>query len=224
MRTTATRSGTLLLEDEGRHAHRRIAVADVAATISLRHARRLFRVADAATGESRFGTRRPRLQPQDFITSAPIRRQPHHRRHGQRFSIRPGYLMSCSIPENGCAQQWRSTRCRYNPAIRLETWEEPRRGAPRRRPPLASARRLRSRVASLHSSAPAIRRPPYTSLPRGDGMENLFTCAIVALNVDTGKIDVLPDVAARHARLGLGADGRCSSTAISAQRPAQRWC
>ena len=31
--------------------------------------------------------------------------------------------------------------------------------------------------------------PAYTSLPRGDGMANLFTCAIVAVNVDTGKME-----------------------------------
>src|SRR5207342_837699 len=31
--------------------------------------------------------------------------------------------------------------------------------------------------------------PAYTSLPRGDGLANLFTCAIVAINVDTGKME-----------------------------------
>jgi alcohol dehydrogenase (cytochrome c) len=30
--------------------------------------------------------------------------------------------------------------------------------------------------------------PAYTSAPRGEGLENLFTCALVAVNVDTGKM------------------------------------
>jgi alcohol dehydrogenase (cytochrome c) len=30
--------------------------------------------------------------------------------------------------------------------------------------------------------------PAYTSAPRGDGLDNLFTCALVALNVDTGTM------------------------------------
>jgi alcohol dehydrogenase (cytochrome c) len=31
--------------------------------------------------------------------------------------------------------------------------------------------------------------PAYMSLPRGEGLDNLFTCAIVAVNVDTGKME-----------------------------------
>ena len=30
--------------------------------------------------------------------------------------------------------------------------------------------------------------PAYTSAPRGEGLENLFTCALVAIHVDTGKM------------------------------------
>ena len=30
--------------------------------------------------------------------------------------------------------------------------------------------------------------PAYTSAPRGEGLENLYTCALVAINVDTGKM------------------------------------
>jgi alcohol dehydrogenase (cytochrome c) len=30
--------------------------------------------------------------------------------------------------------------------------------------------------------------PAYTSAPRGEGMDNLFTCALVAVNIDTGKM------------------------------------
>src|SRR4029453_17254232 len=31
--------------------------------------------------------------------------------------------------------------------------------------------------------------PAYTSTPRGEGLDNLYTCSIVALNVDTGKME-----------------------------------
>ena len=37
------------------------------------------------------------------------------------------------------------------------------------------------------SSAPAIRRRAYTTGTRGEG-DNLFTCSLVAVNVDTGKM------------------------------------
>ena len=47
--------------------------------------------------------------------------------------------------------------------------------------------------------------PAYTA-GRGEG-DNLFTCSLVAVNVDTGKMAwYFQTVAARHARLGFGAD------------------
>ena len=46
--------------------------------------------------------------------------------------------------------------------------------------------RLRSGDRSSTSSAPATRRPP-TPPGRGEG-DNLFTCSLVAVNVDTGKM------------------------------------
>ncbi len=47
------------------------------------------------------------------------------------------------------------------------------------------ARTIRKRIST--SSAPAIRSPAYTSPSRGEG-DNLYTCSIVAINVDTGKM------------------------------------
>ena len=71
--------------------------------------------------------------------------------------------------------------------------------------------------------------PAYTPAGRGVGV-GLFTCSLVAVNVDTGQDGlVLPDVAARHARLGLGADAdsdrhddRRPSTQARVDRGAQR--
>ena len=71
--------------------------------------------------------------------------------------------------------------------------------------------------------------PAYTPAGRGVGV-GLFTCSLVAVNVDTGQDGVvLPDVAARHARLGLGAnadsdrhDDRRPSTQARVDRRAQR--
>ena len=54
---------------------------------------------------------------------------------------------------------------------------------------------------SLLSSAPAIRSCLHGGPRRGD---NLFTCALIAVNVETGKDGlVFPDLAPRHARLGF---------------------
>ena len=51
--------------------------------------------------------------------------------------------------------------------------------------------------------------PAYTSAPRGEGLDNLYTCALVA-DPRRYRQDglALSDLAARHARLGLGADAR----------------
>ena len=65
--------------------------------------------------------------------------------------------------------------------------------------------------------------PAYTSATRGDG-DNLYTCALVADQRGHRQDGVvLPDLAARHARLGLGADAdpgrrRCSAAARAS------WC
>ena len=48
-------------------------------------------------------------------------------------------------------------------------------------------RRVRSRNPALHHGH-GQSHAAYTSAPRGDGLANLFTCAIVAVHVDTGKM------------------------------------
>ena len=67
--------------------------------------------------------------------------------------------------------------------------------------------------------------PAYTSRTARRRLDNLFTCAIVAVNVDTGKMAVvLPDLAARHARLGFRADARARRRRRSAAAARARWC
>ena len=64
--------------------------------------------------------------------------------------------------------------------------------------------------------------PAYT-LGRGEG-DNLFTCSLIAINVDDRQDGVvLPDLAARHARLGLGADAGAVRRRRSTARSAS-WC
>jgi alcohol dehydrogenase (cytochrome c) len=64
--------------------------------------------------------------------------------------------------------------------------EKPRRGAARWRSPWLPGVYDPSRTST--SSAAGNLTPAYTSQTRGEG-DNLFTCAIVALDVDTGKME-----------------------------------
>ena len=52
---------------------------------------------------------------------------------------------------------------------------------------MGARRRTIPRLAST-SWAPGNPTPAYTSAPRGEGLDNLYTCALVAVNVDTGKM------------------------------------
>ena len=91
-----------------------------------------------------------------------------------------------------------------------------------RRSTAADIRGCRVRRSGLASTSwarhPTRRR---TSAPRGEGMANLFTCAIVAVNVDTGKMAWFYQTSPHYARLGLGRR-RCSSTVCLADANA-RW-
>ena len=96
----------------------------------------------------------------------------------------PGYLQSYD-PETG-KRQWILYTVPMNAGRSgCRDVAEPRSGAPRRRPAVG-ARRLRSRDAPLylrHRQSDAA----YTPAGRGEGV-GLFTCSLVAVNVDTGKM------------------------------------
>ena len=96
----------------------------------------------------------------------------------------PGFLQSFD-PETG-ELQWKFYTVPMKPGDPgLDTWpslDAARHGGGQ----VVDARRLRSGDASSTSSAPATRRRPTpASARKGD---NLFTCSLVAVNVDTGKM------------------------------------
>jgi len=98
----------------------------------------------------------------------------------------PGYLMSFD-PETG-AQQWRFYTVPMNPGDPgLETWKSldaARHGGGH--PWLPGVYDPESHLYIFGTGNPT---PAYMSAPRGEGLDNLFTCAIVAVNVDTGKME-----------------------------------
>ena len=96
----------------------------------------------------------------------------------------PGFLQSFD-PETG-ELQWKFYTVPHEPGrSRSRDVGQPRRRAAWRRAGRGSpARTIRTR--SSISSAPATRRRP-TREGRGEG-DNLFTCSLIAVNVDTGKM------------------------------------
>ncbi len=98
----------------------------------------------------------------------------------------PGYLMSFD-PETG-DEQWRFYTVPMKPGDPgLETWKSldaARHGGGH--PWLPGVYDPESQLYIFGTGNPT---PAYTSQPRGEGLDNLFTCAIVAVNVDTGKME-----------------------------------
>jgi len=98
----------------------------------------------------------------------------------------PGYLMSFD-PETG-AEQWRWYATPMNPGDPgLETWKSldaARHGGGH--PWLPGVYDPETHLYIFGTGNPT---PAYTSKPRGEGLDNLYTCSIVALNVDTGKME-----------------------------------
>ena len=95
----------------------------------------------------------------------------------------PGYLESRD-PETG-ELQWRWYTDAAQRRARRRNLAQSRSHGTRRRHDL-DARHLRSRAESLSISAPAIRNPVMAG--QGRKGDNLWTCSIVALNPDTGKL------------------------------------
>ena len=64
--------------------------------------------------------------------------------------------------------------------------------------------------------------PAYTSKPRGEGLDNLFTCAIVAVNVDTGKMEWYYQTSPHDTHdWDSGADAGAGRRRLPRQRPAK---
>ena len=139
---------------------------------------------DARTGKERWNVEIADFDEQYFSTPAPIVVDNHVLVGTGNDLDMPGFLQSFD-PETG-KLQWKFYTVPMNAGDPgLDTW-----------PSLEAARhgggqvwvpgRLRSRTRASTSSAPATRRPAYTGVARAG--DNLFTCSLVAVNVDTGKM------------------------------------
>ena len=177
---------------------------------------------DARTGKERWHVEIADFDQQYFSTMAPIVVGNHVLVGTGNDLDAPGFLQSFD-PETG-KLQWKFYTVPMNPGDPgLDTW-----------PSLDAARHgggqvwipgvVRSGDASSTSSAPATRRRA-TPAPGRKG-DNLFT-VLARRGQRRHRQDgvVLPDVAARHARLGLGADAdpdrrrRSTASRASSSRP-----
>jgi alcohol dehydrogenase (cytochrome c) len=141
---------------------------------------------DARTGKERWHKEAAPFSQQYFMTSAPMTVGNHIMVGTGNDLDAPGYLMSFD-PETG-AEQWRFYTVPMNPGDPgLDTWKNldaARHGGGH--PWLPGVYDPESHLYIFGTGNPT---PAYMSKPRGEGLDNLFTCAIVAVNVDTGKME-----------------------------------
>ena len=193
----------------GRHAHRHARLRHVEATTSTWRRPDNYLVSlEAKTGKERWHKVISDFNQQYFSTMAPVVIGNHVIVGTGNDLDAPGFLQSFD-PETG-ELQWKLYTVPMNPGDPgLETW-----------PSLEAARHGGAQAwlggaydpdTKLYIFGTGNPTPAYTP-GRGEG-DNLFTGSLIAVNVDTGKMAwYLPDRAARHARLGLGADPGASST------------
>ncbi len=139
---------------------------------------------DARTGKERWHKEAASFAQQYFLTSAPMTIGNHIIVGTGNDLDSPGYLTSYD-PETG-EQQWRFYTVPMNPGDPgLETWrnlDAARHGGGH--PWLPGVYDPDTHLYIFGTGNPT---PAYTSQTRGEG-DNLFTCAIVAVNVDTGRM------------------------------------
>jgi alcohol dehydrogenase (cytochrome c) len=139
---------------------------------------------DARTGKERWHKEIASFSQQYFLTSAPVVVDNHVIVGTGNDLDSPGFLMSFD-PETGDLQ-WKFYTVPMNPGDPgLETWKDldaARNGGGH--PWLPGSYDPETRLYIFGTGNPT---PAYTSAPRGYG-DNLFTCAIVAVHVDTGKM------------------------------------
>ena len=139
---------------------------------------------DARTGKERWHKEAASFAQQYFLTSAPMTIGNHIIVGTGNDLDSPGYLTSYD-PETG-EVQWRFYTVPMNPGDPgLETWKNldaARHGGGH--PWLPGVYDPQTRLYIFGTGNPT---PAYTSQVRGEG-DNLFTCAIVAVDVDTGKM------------------------------------
>jgi alcohol dehydrogenase (cytochrome c) len=139
---------------------------------------------DASTGRERWHKEIANFNQQYFLTSAPVVVDNHVIVGSGNDLDAPGYLQSFE-PETG-ALQWTFYTVPMNPGDPgLETWKDldaARHGGGH--PWLPGAYDPETRLYIFGTGNPT---PSYTSQARGYG-DNLFTCSIVAVHVDTGRM------------------------------------
>jgi alcohol dehydrogenase (cytochrome c) len=139
---------------------------------------------DARTGKERWHKEIASFAQQYFSTAAPVVIGNHVLVGTGNDLDAPGFLQSFD-PESG-ALQWKYYAVPMNPGDPgLETWKSldaARHGGGQMWIPGSYDPETHLYIVGTGNPTPA-----YTSQTRGEG-ENLFTCAIVAINVDTGKM------------------------------------
>src|SRR5215831_5481406 len=139
---------------------------------------------DARTGKERWHKEVLSFNQQYFATMAPIVIRNHVLIGSSNDLDEPGFIQSFD-PETGDLQ-WKFYAVPMNPGDPgLETWKDldaARHGGGQ--PWVPGSYDPETNLYIFGTGNPS---PAYTSQTRGEG-DNLFTCAIVAINVDTGKM------------------------------------
>jgi alcohol dehydrogenase (cytochrome c) len=139
---------------------------------------------DARTGKERWHKEAASFAQQYFLTSAPMTVGNHIIVGTGNDLDSPGYLTSYD-PESGDVQ-WRFYTVPMNPGDPgLETWKSLDAASHGGGHPWLPG--VYDPETHLYIFGTGNPTPAYTAQTRGEG-DNLFTCAIVAVNVDTGKM------------------------------------
>jgi alcohol dehydrogenase (cytochrome c) len=140
---------------------------------------------DARTGKERWTKELASFEQQYFHTMAPVVVDNHVLVGSSNDLDMPGFLQSFD-PESGALQwKWFATPQKAGDPG-LETWKNLDAAIHGGGHPwVPGAYDAETRLYIMGTGNPT---PAYTSAPRGEGLANLFTCAIVAVNVDTGRM------------------------------------
>jgi alcohol dehydrogenase (cytochrome c) len=140
---------------------------------------------DARTGKERWTRELASFEQQYFHTMAPIVVDDHVLVGSSNDLDMPGFLQAFH-PESG-ELQWKWFATPQQPEDPgLDTWKNLDAAVHGGGHPwVPGAYDPETRLYIIGTGNPT---PAYTSAPRGEGLENLFTCALVAIHVDTGKM------------------------------------
>jgi alcohol dehydrogenase (cytochrome c) len=140
---------------------------------------------DAKTGKERWHKELASFQQQYFHTMAPVVIDNHVLVGSSNDLDMPAFLQSFD-PETGELQwKWYATPQKAGDPG-LDTWKDLDASIHGGGHPwVPGAYDPETRLYIIGTGNPT---PAYTSAPRGEGLENLYTCALVAINVDTGQM------------------------------------